>query len=69
MKLKFFDVVLILFGLFVIYQILLKLFGGSWSVEAIIMALLIFNLGLTWRLNLNFEKHMLWHKFKDGKIK
>ncbi|RLE43484.1 hypothetical protein DRJ48_00830 [Candidatus Woesearchaeota archaeon] len=36
-----------LFGGYIIYQIFRILFGGSWSPENIIIALLIFSLGLT----------------------
>jgi len=67
MKLKLVDILLILFGLLLAYQIIRKIFGDSWSTEAIMIALLIFNLGLTWKISLNFEKHILWHKFKDNK--
>ena len=65
MKLTWVDLVLILFGLFLAYQILLKIFGGSWQTESLIIALLIFNLGLTWKLNMKFEGHMGWHKARE----
>jgi len=68
MKLDWFDILLILFGLFIAYQLLRAIFGGSWQTEALVIALLIFNLGLTWKLNMKFEGHMVWHKFnkKNG---
>ena len=65
MKLNWLDILLILLGLFIIYQLVKKLFGGSWQTESIIISLLIFNLGLTWRLNMKFEGHMGWHKAID----
>ena len=74
MKLSWFDILLILFGLFIAYQLLRKIFGGSWQTESLIIALLVFNLGLVWKMNNNlwrlnskFERHIIWHKFKDEK--
>lgn len=67
MKLTWIDILLILFGLFLAYQLLRAIFGGSWQTEAIIIALLIFNLGLTWKISLKLEGHINWHKLRDGK--
>ena len=47
---KTFEIVLIIFGLFLAYQVLLKILGGSWGAEQIITALVVFNLGLTFTL-------------------
>ncbi len=66
MKLNWLDILLILLGLFIAYQLLRAILGGSWQTESIIIALLIFNLGLTWRLNMKFEGHIAYHK--DTKI-
>jgi len=41
------QIFLILFGLLVIYQIVKKIFGGSWTSETIIQALLFINIGVT----------------------
>ncbi len=38
-------ILLILFSLFIIYQILKKIFGGSWASEGIILTLLILIIG------------------------
>jgi len=62
MRLKWIDIVLILLGLFIAYQLLRAIFGSSWQSESLIIALLIFNLGLTWRLSMKFEGHIAWHK-------
>lgn len=69
MKIKWVDWILILFGLFIIYQLMGKIFGGSWQTEGLIISLLIFNIGVVWRLSMNivklnmkFEGHMRWHK-------
>ena len=49
-------VALFIFGLFIIYQILKKIFGGSWATEGIIISLLMFNLGLTFTIIFKLEK-------------
>ena len=59
---------LILFGLFIAYQIILKIFGGSWETESIIIALLVFNLGLSFTttfslVRLNSDHNHLEKKF------
>ena len=67
MKLNWLDAVLILLGVFIAYQLLRAIFGGSWQTEGLIIALLIFNLGITWKLNMKFEGHMAWHRIRDKK--
>ena len=71
MKLSWFDILLILFGLFIAYQLLRKILGGSWQFESLIITLLVFNLGIMWKLNNSFwrldskfQRHMVWHKAK-----
>jgi len=66
MKLSWLDIFLILFGLFIAYQLILKIFGGSWQTEALVIAFLIFNIGLTWKLNMKFERHIGWHKARNN---
>jgi len=66
MKLKWVDIILILLGLFIAYQILRAILGGSWQTESIMIALVIFNLGLTWKLNMMLESHISWHKAKNN---
>lgn len=65
MKISWIDILLILFGLFLAYQLLRAILGGSWQTESLIIGLLLFNLGLTWKLNMKFEGHINWHKFKS----
>lgn len=74
MKFSWIDVLLILLGLFIAYQLLRAIFGGSWQFESLIIAFLIFNFGLLWKLNnslwklnLKFEGHVSWHKAKENK--
>ncbi len=64
MELKWIDILLILLGLFIAYQIITKLLGGSWQTESIIISLLIFNLGVTYRLSIKIDGHINWHKMK-----
>jgi len=73
MKLSWIDVVLILFGLFIAYQLLRAIVGGSWESESLIIAFLVFNLGLIWKismnlmkLNMKFDGHIGWHRGRDG---
>ncbi len=50
-KLDWIDIILILLGLYIAYQLIIAILGGSWQAEGLIIALLIFSLGLTWRLS------------------
>jgi len=67
MKLNWIDIVLILLGLFIAYQLLRAIFGGSWQAESLVIALVIFNLGLSWRISMKLEGHLSWHKAKGVK--
>ena len=64
---KIIDIILILAGLFIAYQLLLKILGGSWQTEDLLITLLAINLGLTWRIGTKLEGHIGWHKGKDSK--
>ena len=66
MKIDWLEVVLIIFGLFIAYQLLKAILGGSWQTESLIIAFLVFNLGLTWKLTTKFEGHMSYHRFKEN---
>lgn len=72
MKFDWFDIILILFGLFMAYQLLRIIVGGSWQMEALLIGLLMFNLGLTWKiamkvikLDVKFDGHITWHKRRE----
>jgi len=64
MRLSWIDILLILLGLLIAYQLLKKILGGSWEAESLIIALIIFNLGLTWRIGMKLERHIAWHRAK-----
>lgn len=73
MKLSWIDLILILLGLFIAYQLIKAILGGSWQTESLIIALLVFNLGIVWKLNTSiwqlkskFEGHISWHKGRNG---
>ena len=51
-----FVITLIIFGLFVIYQIIRRIFGGSWATEGIIIALLVFNMGAIYTMGYNLAE-------------
>jgi hypothetical protein len=45
-------VFLTLFGAYLLYQIIKKMMGGSWSVEELILGLIIFNIGATFTIGM-----------------
>lgn len=47
---------IIVFGIVIIYRVVLKILGGSWQTENIIIALLIANITLTFALAINQAK-------------
>lgn len=60
---------LIIFGLFLAYQIILKILGGSWSTENIIIALLMLNIGLTFANTIRITKLGLNHAYLSGSFR
>ena len=68
MKINWIDIFLIVFGLFLAYQMILYLLGGSWAVDALSLGVLFLIAGLLWRvsldlakLNMRFDGHINWH--------
>jgi len=47
---------ILILGLFVAYQIIKKILGGSWETEDIILALLVFNLSCVFTIILSLAK-------------
>jgi len=47
---------IVVFALILVYQIILKTLGGSWSTENIVVALLMLNLGCTFTIGLTLAK-------------
>lgn len=54
---------LIIFGLFVFYQIIKKILGGSWQTEDIIVALLILDITFTFTIALNQVKYNIDYNY------
>jgi len=53
---------LVLFMVYIIIEVLRKIFGGSLGFEEIVIALLVANLGYTFYLNSTMSEHLGWHK-------
>ena len=53
---KILEIVLSLFGIFLIYQILRKIFGGSWQAEDVILSLLVLNISCSFALAILFAQ-------------
>ena len=49
-------VLLILFGLFIAYQLVRKIFGGSWQTEDLVISLLMLNIGITFTIAISHIK-------------
>lgn len=52
---------LVIFGLFIVYQIILKMIGGSWDTEDVIISLLVFNIGGIFSIGLVLAKLRSYH--------
>jgi len=69
-KIEFIAIILlIILGLFIAYQIILKIFGGSWATEDIIVALLIFIIGFVFTIALNLVKLNLKHDYLERQFR
>ena len=49
---KIIEILVVLFGLYLLFQLIKKILGGSWSTEEIVVGLLIFNTGAIFTLTL-----------------
>jgi len=61
-------IILILFGTFIIYQLIRKILGGSWTTENIIIALLIFEIGLTFTIAVSLARLISDHNHLKGQF-
>lgn len=50
-----FKVIIIIFGGYIAYQLVRMIFGGSWSTEDLIAALLVLNISVTFSLARRLE--------------
>lgn len=67
------DIFLIVFGLFLAYQIILYLLGGSWAVDTLTLGFQFVIIGILWRMKIDIIKngmkidgHIRWHA-RSGK--
>ena len=58
---------LVLFMVYLIFELIRKLFGGSLGFEELVIGLLIANLGYSFYINSKISEHLGWHKGKDNK--
>ena len=60
---------LIIFGFFIVYQIIKRILGGSWTTEDIIISLLIFNLGCIFTIGLSLARLTSAHNHLSNQFK
>jgi len=58
---------LTIFIMYLIIELLRKIFGGSLGFEELVIGLLIANLGYSFYINSKLSRHIGWHKGKDNK--
>ena len=63
--LALFQIFLILFGIYIFIQIMIKVFGGSWDAENLVISLLMCSLGLLFSLVFFFAR--MYEDFKHHK--
>src|SRR3989344_2957096 len=51
LKERIIEIILVLSGLFIAYQLIRAILGGSWQTETLVITLLVFNLGISWKIN------------------
>ena len=60
---------LVIFMLYLIIELLRKIFGGSLGFEELVVGLLIANLGYSFYINAKLSEHIGWHKGRDNNKK
>jgi len=61
---KIFTLVLGAFVVYLIIEVLRKVFGGSLGFEELTIGLLVANLGYSFKLHHTLSEHIGWHKGK-----
>ena len=59
---KIFYWLLALFTLYLIFEIIRKLLGGSLGFEELVIGLLITNLGFSFHMHSKLSEHLGWHQ-------
>ncbi len=57
---------LVIFVIYLAFEVSRKIIGGSLGFEEIIIGLLIANLGYSFYISSRLSEHVGWHKGKDG---
>ncbi len=57
----------LLFAVYLIFEIIRKLLGGSLGFEEIIIGLLIANIGYSFHINSKLSEHIGWHRGMGAK--
>ncbi|MBU2638286.1 MAG: hypothetical protein KJ955_04900 [Nanoarchaeota archaeon] len=58
----------LLFAIYLIFELIRKIFGGSISFEGAVIALLVMNIGYSFHISSKLSEHIGWHKgMKNGK--
>jgi hypothetical protein len=58
---------LILFIIFLVIQLVIKIVGGSLGFEELVVGLLIANLGYSFYINSKISEHIGWHRARERK--
>lgn len=58
---------ILLFAVYLIFEIIRKLLGGSLGFEEIIIGLLIANIGYSFHINSKLSEHIGWHRGMGAK--
>jgi len=66
---KAIEIFVILFGLYILIQILRVIFGGSWTNEDLIIGLLIFNLGCIFTIGVSVAQLKSDHNYLKGQFR
>ena len=56
---------LIIFMIYLIIELIRRIFGGSLGFEELVIGLLIANLGYSFYINSKISEHIGWHKGKS----
>ena len=57
---------LIIFVIYLIIELIRKIFGGSLGFEEIVISLLVANLGYSFYIGLKLSGHLGWHKGREN---
>ena len=60
--LRIFYWLLVLFTLYLIFEVIRKIIGGSLGFEELVVGLMAANLGYSFYLNTKLSEHLGWHK-------